>query len=155
MPLVRNFALHKFTCGDMEASIPLLHRLLAMSEETFRPEAGNKTEILRVDPLGLVPVLRTLGYAYLLDGDTDQAKAQYERAFDIFKAHSGSLDAVPLLEHVAMVEYYAENFHNAQRIFVEVISALKESGRGERDPDVLRNIENAATAVCRIGPRAF
>lgn len=161
-PPLRNLSLHTFACGDMEASIPLLSRLLALSEVLFTLEGvpGSNPDDESAIPFvstDLLPVLHTLGYAHLVDGNPEEARAKYERALNIIAAHSGrrSLQTVQLLEHLAMVEYYAEDFVEAERYFVEASTILRENGRDKDDADVRRNVENAATAACRQGPRAF
>lgn len=161
-PPLRNLSLHTFACGDMETSIPLLSRLLALSEALFRldfvPDSNaDHKSTTPLESIDLLPVLNTLGYAHLLDGNPDAARAKYERALNIVTAHSGhrSLETVQLLEHIALVEYYAENFVEAERSFVEASKVLRENGRDKNDADVRRNVENAATAACRLGPRAL
>ncbi|KAJ8614538.1 hypothetical protein CTAYLR_000837 [Chrysophaeum taylorii] len=159
MPPLRNLALLTFTCGEVDTSIPLLRRLLELSEQILRPDYESKLHdgLNTVESPGLIPVLNTLGYAELLDGNTDNARTQYQRVLNISNVHSGSrsLETVQAVEHLAMVEYYAENFDEAGRLFQDAQQILLENGRSQSDEDVRRNIENAATATCRKGPRAF
>lgn len=139
---LQNLALHLFASGDVAAAIPLLRRLLKVFE---REQAVTESP-------ALLPVLKTLGYAHLLDGSPNNARATYHRALRIAKAHGRSDDAAQLLEYLGIVEYYSHNFGQAEAHFFAVFDTDRKC-----DDDNLRRIaENAATAMCRhLGPRVI
>ena len=51
--------------------------------------------------------------------------------------------------------YYEAKFDEAQDHFRNVHDILVAAGRPADDPDVVRQVENIATATCRQGPRTW
>ena len=110
-----------------------------------------------VESVALVPALVTLSYAYLLDKNYEGCRRELGRALKILTTHEGEKAASTTLvrEHLGLLAYYEEDFEEAQKHFRDVHDILVAHGRAADDEDVVRQLENLATATCRTGPRTW
>ena len=101
--------------------------------------------------MALVPALVTLSYAYLLDKNYEGCRRELDRALKILTTHEGEKAASTTLvrEHLGLLAYYEEDFEEAQKHFRDVHDILVAHGRAADDEDVVRQLENLATATCR------
>ena len=168
---LRNLALHTLQRGDIRQALPLLEHVVALlttlHDPNLRPgvpkHAPSSTEsFLAVDTtpvesVALVPALVTLSYAYLLDKNYEGCRRELDRALKILTTHEGAKAASTTLvrEHLGLLAYYEEDFEEAQKHFRDVHDILVAHGRAADDPDVVRQLENLATATCRTGPRTW
>ena len=89
--------------------------------------------------------------------EAHQARRELGRALKILTTHEGEKAASTTLvrEHLGLLAYYEEDFEEAQKHFRDVHDILVAHGRAADDEDVVRQLENLATATCRTGPRTW
>jgi tetratricopeptide (TPR) repeat protein len=168
---LRNLALHTLQRGDINQALPLLEHVVALlatlHDPNLRPgvpkhapsstEAFLAVDTTPVESVALVPALVTLAYAHLLDKNYAGCRHELDRALGILTTHEGgkAFSTTVVREHLGLLAYYEEDFDEAQRHFRDVHDILIAHGYAEDHPDVLRQVENLATATCRTGPRTW